>query len=261
MTVEEFKLPDVGEGVAEGELVSWLVAPGDRVEEDQPVAEVETDKALVEVPSSYDGVVEELFAEEGEMVPVGDVIISFRVDEDGDAEATAGDDAGTEAEPEPESADEPASEPVTEEPDAEPDEPRPGDGAGDALEEPADDGEESADEPESADESAEESAPASALDASAVSVGDALAAEIRDGGLDDETRETLSNAFGPGLSPDQQAQLNRIQSRVEELSEAVAPIDALLDEDEPAVALADLRSDIDDLRADIEALSGEDGAV
>ena len=97
MTVEEFKLPDVGEGVAEGELVSWLVAPGDRVEEDQPVAEVETDKALVEVPSSYDGVVEELFAEEGEMVPVGDVIISFRVDEDGDAEATAGDDAGTEA--------------------------------------------------------------------------------------------------------------------------------------------------------------------
>jgi pyruvate dehydrogenase E2 component (dihydrolipoamide acetyltransferase) len=123
MTVEEFKLPDVGEGVAEGELVSWLVAPGDRVEEDQPVAEVETDKALVEVPSSYDGVVEELFAEEGEMVPVGDVIISFRVDEDGDAEATAGDDAGTEAEPEPESADEPASEPVTEEPDAEPDTP------------------------------------------------------------------------------------------------------------------------------------------
>ncbi|QWC19257.1 dihydrolipoamide acetyltransferase family protein [Halorubrum sp. 2020YC2] len=97
MTVEEFKLPDVGEGVAEGELVSWLVAPGDRVEEDQPVAEVETDKALVEVPSSYDGVVEELFAEEGEMVPVGDVIISFRVDEDD--EAAAGDDAGTEAEP------------------------------------------------------------------------------------------------------------------------------------------------------------------
>ncbi|MEZ3163448.1 2-oxo acid dehydrogenase subunit E2 [Halorubrum sp. RMP-47] len=118
MTVEEFKLPDVGEGVAEGELVSWLVAPGDRVEEDQPVAEVETDKALVEVPSSYDGVVEELFAEEGEMVPVGDVIISFRVDEDGDAEAAAGDDAGTEAEPEP--ADDPSSEPAAEEPDAEP---------------------------------------------------------------------------------------------------------------------------------------------
>jgi pyruvate dehydrogenase E2 component (dihydrolipoamide acetyltransferase) len=88
MTVEEFKLPDVGEGVAEGELVSWLVAPGDRVEEDQPVAEVETDKALVEVPSSYDGTVEELFVEEGEMVPVGDVIISFRVDDEGAEEPT-----------------------------------------------------------------------------------------------------------------------------------------------------------------------------
>ncbi|RLM76246.1 2-oxo acid dehydrogenase subunit E2 [Halorubrum sp. Atlit-26R] len=110
MTIKEFKLPDVGEGVAEGELVSWLVAPGDRVEEDQPVAEVETDKALVEVPSSYDGTVEELFVEEGDMVPVGDVIISFRVDEDGD-EAAAGTDAEGDAEPASDSADEPEPEP------------------------------------------------------------------------------------------------------------------------------------------------------
>ncbi|MFO8115692.1 MAG: 2-oxo acid dehydrogenase subunit E2 [Halorubrum sp.] len=93
MTVEEFRLPDVGEGVAEGELVSWLVAPGDRVEEDQPVAEVETDKALVEVPSRYDGTVEELFVEEGDVVPVGDVIISFRVDEEDAGEASGEDDA------------------------------------------------------------------------------------------------------------------------------------------------------------------------
>ena len=108
MTIEEFKLPDVGEGVAEGELVSWLVAPGDRVEEDQPVAEVETDKALVEVPSSYDGTVEELFVEEGETVPVGDVIISFRVDEDGAAETDESDDDG-EADPEPDATvDDPA---------------------------------------------------------------------------------------------------------------------------------------------------------
>ncbi|GAA0519018.1 pyruvate dehydrogenase E2 component (dihydrolipoamide acetyltransferase) [Halorubrum aquaticum] len=90
MTIEEFRLPDVGEGVAEGELVSWLVAPGDRVEEDQPVAEVETDKALVEVPSSYDGIVEELFVEEGDVVPVGDVLISFRVDEAGEESADTG---------------------------------------------------------------------------------------------------------------------------------------------------------------------------
>ena len=87
MTIEEFKLPDVGEGVAEGELVSWLVEPGDAVTEDQPVAEVETDKALVEVPSPFDGTVKELLAEEGEMVPVGNVFITFQVD-DGDADAT-----------------------------------------------------------------------------------------------------------------------------------------------------------------------------
>ncbi|WP_050033501.1 2-oxo acid dehydrogenase subunit E2 [Halorubrum halophilum] len=96
MPVKEFKLPDVGEGVAEGELVSWLVAPGDRVEEDQPVAEVETDKALVEVPSSYDGTVEELFVEEGDIVPVGDVIISFRVGEEGEtADDSGADEAGS----------------------------------------------------------------------------------------------------------------------------------------------------------------------
>ncbi|WP_049924514.1 dihydrolipoamide acetyltransferase family protein [Halopiger djelfimassiliensis] len=92
--VREFELPDVGEGVAEGELVSWLVEAGDTVTEDQPVAEVETDKALVEVPSPVDGTVRELHAEEGEMVPVGTVIISFDVE--GEAESA-------EAEPEPES--------------------------------------------------------------------------------------------------------------------------------------------------------------
>ncbi|SMO34424.1 2-oxo acid dehydrogenase subunit E2 [Halorubrum cibi] len=101
MTIKEFRLPDVGEGIAEGELVSWLVAPGDRVEEDQPVAEVETDKALVEVPSSYDGVVEELFVEEGDIVPVGDVIISFRVDEadEGAVDADPADSEPTDSDP------------------------------------------------------------------------------------------------------------------------------------------------------------------
>ncbi len=86
MATKEFKLPDVGEGVAEGELVQWLVEPGDEVREDQPVAEVETDKAMVEVPSPYDGTVKELRAEEGEMVPVGDVIITFEVEEEGEAD-------------------------------------------------------------------------------------------------------------------------------------------------------------------------------
>lgn len=81
MTSKEFTLPDVGEGIAEAELVQWLVEPGDEVAEDQPVAEVETDKAVVEVPSPYTGVVDELRAAEGEVVPVGDVLITIRVGE------------------------------------------------------------------------------------------------------------------------------------------------------------------------------------
>jgi pyruvate dehydrogenase E2 component (dihydrolipoamide acetyltransferase) len=89
MGTKEFKLPDVGEGVAEGELVNWLVEPGDTVTEDMPVAEVETDKALVEVPSPYNGTVKELLAEEGQMVPVGDVIITFDVPGEGDEESAA----------------------------------------------------------------------------------------------------------------------------------------------------------------------------
>lgn len=76
----EFTLPDVGEGVAEGELVSWLVEPGDTVTEDQPVAEVETDKALVEVPSPTDGTVRELHWEEGDVVPVGDLFVTYDVE-------------------------------------------------------------------------------------------------------------------------------------------------------------------------------------
>ncbi|PSP38753.1 branched-chain alpha-keto acid dehydrogenase subunit E2 [Halobacteriales archaeon QH_7_65_31] len=98
--VRRFELPDVGEGLTEAEIVSWLVAVGDPVTEDQPVAEVETDKAVVEVPSPVDGTVEELLADEGEMVPVGDVIITFATEaDDGGAEtSTESDDSGTEAE-------------------------------------------------------------------------------------------------------------------------------------------------------------------
>jgi pyruvate dehydrogenase E2 component (dihydrolipoamide acetyltransferase) len=78
--VREFELPDVGEGLTEAEIVTWLVDPGDAVTEDQPVAEVETDKAVVEVPAPVDGTVRDLLAEEGEMVPVGEVIITFDVE-------------------------------------------------------------------------------------------------------------------------------------------------------------------------------------
>jgi len=87
--VREFKLPDVGEGVSEGEIVQWLVDEGDSVEEDQPVAEVETDKAIVEVPSPVDGTVRDINAEEGEMVPVGTVIITFDVEGEESSEPAA----------------------------------------------------------------------------------------------------------------------------------------------------------------------------
>lgn len=75
---KEFIFPDLGEGVAEGELVKWLVHEGDAVKEDQDVAEVETDKALVSIPSPYAGVVERLHFKEGQRIPVGAVLITFR---------------------------------------------------------------------------------------------------------------------------------------------------------------------------------------
>ncbi len=72
---QNVKLPDVGEGVTEGELVKWLVKPGDTVKPDQPVAEFMTDKATVEVPSPYAGVVKELKFKEGDVVPIETVIL------------------------------------------------------------------------------------------------------------------------------------------------------------------------------------------
>jgi pyruvate dehydrogenase E2 component (dihydrolipoamide acetyltransferase) len=117
--IQEFKLPDVGEGVAEGELVAWHVEPGDSVTEDQVVAEVETDKALVEVPSPYDGTVAELRAEEGEVVPVGAVLITFDVpgeDEDDTEREDTDADAGAAT---------PGSETETEAGDGDADEPEP----------------------------------------------------------------------------------------------------------------------------------------
>jgi Pyruvate/2-oxoglutarate dehydrogenase complex, dihydrolipoamide acyltransferase (E2) component, and related enzymes len=73
----EFELPDVGEGVAEGEIVAWHAAPGDDVEEDQLLAEVETDKAVVDLPSPVAGTVRERHAEAGDIVPVGNVVITI----------------------------------------------------------------------------------------------------------------------------------------------------------------------------------------
>jgi pyruvate dehydrogenase E2 component (dihydrolipoamide acetyltransferase) len=70
----EFKFPDVGEGIAEGEIRRWLVEAGQTVTEHQPLVEMETDKAVVELPSPVAGVVHELRGEPGEVVPVGTVL-------------------------------------------------------------------------------------------------------------------------------------------------------------------------------------------
>ena len=75
-----FILPDLGEGVHEAEIISWKVKPGDRVEEHQTLAEMETDKALVEVPSPWSGVIEKLHGKEGEIVEVGSVLNSYKAD-------------------------------------------------------------------------------------------------------------------------------------------------------------------------------------
>jgi pyruvate dehydrogenase E2 component (dihydrolipoamide acetyltransferase) len=71
----EFKLPDIGEGVHEGEIVKWLVKAGDTIQADQPMVEVMTDKATVEIPSPVSGTVEALFAKEGDTVEVGKAIV------------------------------------------------------------------------------------------------------------------------------------------------------------------------------------------
>src|SRR4051794_17965149 len=83
MALRQFKLPDVGEGLTEGEILQWLVAVGDTVTINQPLCEVETAKAAVELPSPYAGTVTELLHEAGTTVDVGTPIIT--IDTGGDA--------------------------------------------------------------------------------------------------------------------------------------------------------------------------------
>jgi pyruvate dehydrogenase E2 component (dihydrolipoamide acetyltransferase) len=73
----EFKFPDIGEGLTEGEIVRWLVKEGDEIKEGQPLVEVETDKALAEIPSPRTGVILKILAKEKEIVKVGQVIVVF----------------------------------------------------------------------------------------------------------------------------------------------------------------------------------------
>jgi pyruvate dehydrogenase E2 component (dihydrolipoamide acetyltransferase) len=81
--IYEFTFPDIGEGIAEGEIVKWHVQAGQQVEEDQLIAEVQTDKAVVEITSPVKGVVKAILYQEGETVPVEAVMITFETEGQG----------------------------------------------------------------------------------------------------------------------------------------------------------------------------------
>lgn len=85
MGLFEFKLPDIGEGIHEGEIVKWFVKAGDTVKEDDVLLEVQNDKAVVEIPSPVDGTVKEVKVDEGVVAVVGDVLITFEVEGEGSA--------------------------------------------------------------------------------------------------------------------------------------------------------------------------------
>lgn len=86
----EFKLPDIGEGIHEGEIVKWHVQPGDSVVEDQVILEVQNDKAVVEIPSPVKGKVLELKVSEGTVAVVGDTLIVFETEGEVPAQAVHG---------------------------------------------------------------------------------------------------------------------------------------------------------------------------
>lgn len=79
--LREFKFPDVGEGIAEGEIVRWLVKEGDAIKEDQDLVEVETDKAVLTLNSPYTGKVEKLHGNEGEIIKVGTLLTTIEEEE------------------------------------------------------------------------------------------------------------------------------------------------------------------------------------
>lgn len=88
MGIRTIKMPDIGEGIAEAELVEWLVAPGDLIAEDQPLAAVMTDKATVEIPATFGGRVVDLGGEVGKVIAIGAPLIRIEVEGEGDPAGT-----------------------------------------------------------------------------------------------------------------------------------------------------------------------------
>src|SRR6476469_759835 len=89
MGVYAIKMPDIGEGIAEVELVEWRIKPGDEVKEDQVVADVMTDKATVEIPSPVAGKVMELGGQPGQLMAVGAELVRIEVAGEGNVKAGA----------------------------------------------------------------------------------------------------------------------------------------------------------------------------
>ncbi|MBC1520654.1 dihydrolipoyllysine-residue acetyltransferase [Listeria aquatica] len=85
----EFKLPDIGEGIHEGEIVKWFVKPGDQVEEDQAIFEVQNDKSVEEITSPVDGTVKDILVDEGTVATVGQVLVTFLGDFEGAESSSA----------------------------------------------------------------------------------------------------------------------------------------------------------------------------
>ena len=111
MGLHVFKLPDIGEGVVEGEITAWHVAVGDTVVEDQEMVDIMTDKATVGIGSTVDGKVSKLYGAIGDMIAVGAPLIEFEVD--GEGSAAAEPEHEPEPMPEPEPTPEPAPAPPT----------------------------------------------------------------------------------------------------------------------------------------------------
>ena len=85
----EFKMPDLGENIENGDVVSVLVSVGDHIEEDQPVLELETDKAVIEVPASAGGTVTAVHVKEGESAAVGQLLLTLEAGDEESSETGA----------------------------------------------------------------------------------------------------------------------------------------------------------------------------
>ncbi len=99
MTMQDFILPDIGEGIVECELLKWLVKEGDIIKEDQAVAEVMTDKATVEIPAMHDGVVHKLYYKEGDIAKVHEPLFALQSQSQSQSEIESTDDQESDSKP------------------------------------------------------------------------------------------------------------------------------------------------------------------